>query len=152
MRGNRLLTISVKKLLGRIGETERMRRRKVLQALSAGVVGISGCTGSQSDDPETEREPTTRSGRTQTTQEPRANDNGTGNETNDPEFEFDRVVDAVDDLGMDPTGESPIDDALNGAFETGTLIEFPPGDYMVAEEAPTDPPHNPSRFVMVVLG
>ena len=129
-----------------------MRRRNILQALTAGVVGISGCTGSQPADTDTEREPTTVHGRTQNTQESRANGDDREDETNDPEFEFDRVVDAVDDLGMDPTGEIPIDGALNDAFETGTLIEFPQGDYTVAEEAPTDPPHNPSRFGMVGLG
>ncbi|MFD1513820.1 right-handed parallel beta-helix repeat-containing protein [Halomarina rubra] len=44
---------------------------------------------------------------------------------------FDRVVDAVDDLGMDPDGDSPIDDALDRGFDDGTLIEFPPGEYLV---------------------
>lgn len=44
-------------------------------------------------------------------------------------IEFDQVVNAVDDLGMDPDGDEPIDDALEGAMEDGTLVEFPPGDY-----------------------
>jgi PKD repeat protein len=48
-------------------------------------------------------------------------------------IEFDRVVDAVDDLGMDPTGEQPIDDAFNDAVQTGTLIEFPPGRYLTEQ-------------------
>ena len=48
---------------------------------------------------------------------------------------FDRVVDAVDDLGMDPTGSDPIDGALQDAHETGTLIEFPPGEYKIKTEA-----------------
>ncbi|WP_246988196.1 hypothetical protein [Halorientalis marina] len=43
---------------------------------------------------------------------------------------FERVVDAVDDLGMDPTGSEPIDDALDGAIANDTLIEFPPGEYL----------------------
>jgi hypothetical protein len=47
---------------------------------------------------------------------------------------FDRVVDAVDDLGMDPTGNDPIDDALRGAMDDGTLIEFPPGEYLVTDK------------------
>ncbi len=46
-------------------------------------------------------------------------------------IQFDRVVDAVDDLGMDPNGGSPIDGALDRAYESGTLVEFPPGDYLV---------------------
>jgi len=48
---------------------------------------------------------------------------------------FDRVVNAVDDLGMDPTGSDPIDRSLNDAHETGTLIKFPPGDYKIETEA-----------------
>jgi len=51
---------------------------------------------------------------------------------------FDRVVDAVDDLGMDPTGSEPIDAAFESALETGTLIEFPPGEYRI------DSSHNDS--------
>jgi len=50
-------------------------------------------------------------------------------------IQFDRVVNAVDDLGVDPTGGDPIDDRLNDAHESGTLIEFPPGDYRVETEA-----------------
>ncbi|WP_152422939.1 hypothetical protein [Halorubrum kocurii] len=51
------------------------------------------------------------------------------------DIQFDRVVDAVDDLGMDPTGNVSIDGALNDAHETGTLIEFPPGEYRIETEA-----------------
>ncbi|MFC7156570.1 right-handed parallel beta-helix repeat-containing protein [Halomarina halobia] len=47
---------------------------------------------------------------------------------------FDRVVNAVDDLGMDPNGNRPIDDALENAAESGTLIEFPPGEYRATRE------------------
>ncbi|MFC6825404.1 hypothetical protein [Halopelagius fulvigenes] len=43
---------------------------------------------------------------------------------------FDRVVDAVDDLGLDPDGDEPIDSALDETIEEGNvLIEFPPGTY-----------------------
>ncbi|QSG07726.1 PKD domain-containing protein [Halapricum desulfuricans] len=41
------------------------------------------------------------------------------------------MVDAVDDLGMDPNGNEPIDAAFNDAIKTGTLIEFPPGEYLM---------------------
>lgn len=47
---------------------------------------------------------------------------------------FDRVVDAVADLGFDDTGSEPIDEAFAEAYRTGTLIEFPPGEYLVEEE------------------
>ncbi|MFC5971972.1 right-handed parallel beta-helix repeat-containing protein [Halomarina salina] len=47
---------------------------------------------------------------------------------------FDRVVNAVDDLGMDPNGNEAIDSELDSAWGSGTLIEFPPGEYLVTEE------------------
>jgi hypothetical protein len=56
---------------------------------------------------------------------------------------FDRVVDAVEDLGMDPTGGQPIDSSFESAIETGTLIEFPPGEYLVKTDHNT---HTVSRF------
>ena len=65
---------------------------------------------------------------------------------------FDRVVNAVDDLGMDPTGSEPIDSTLSAAYETGTLIEFPPGDYRVETETVIGPRASKSRFGMVGLG
>jgi len=46
---------------------------------------------------------------------------------------FDRTVNAVDDLGMDDTGSEPIDGALDSALESGTLVEFPLGDYLVTQ-------------------
>lgn len=47
---------------------------------------------------------------------------------------FDRVVDAVDDLGLDPTGSEPIDGVLESALANGALVEFPAGDYRVTRE------------------
>jgi hypothetical protein len=44
---------------------------------------------------------------------------------------YDRVRCAVSDLGLDPTGADPVDDALEAATETGTRIEFPPGEYLL---------------------
>ncbi|WP_259535319.1 hypothetical protein [Halalkaliarchaeum sp. AArc-CO] len=61
-------------------------------------------------------------------------------------------MNAVDDLGMDPTGSEPIDSALSAAYETGTLIEFPPGDYRVETETVIGPRASKSRFGMVGLG
>ena len=53
-------------------------------------------------------------------------------ETTDHGITFDRVVDAVDDLGLDPSAGSPIDSTLDSALESGTLVEFPPGEYLVS--------------------
>jgi len=47
---------------------------------------------------------------------------------------FDTVLDAVEDLGFDNTGTEPIDDAFEAAYESGTLIEFPPGEYLTGRE------------------
>jgi hypothetical protein len=46
---------------------------------------------------------------------------------------FDRAFNAVDDLGMDPTGSEPIDDTLGDMVANDTLLNFPPGEYLVTE-------------------
>ncbi|QLH81187.1 right-handed parallel beta-helix repeat-containing protein [Halosimplex pelagicum] len=43
------------------------------------------------------------------------------------EISFDRVVNAVDDLGADPSGGEPVNDAFDVA--AGTLVEVPEGTY-----------------------
>jgi hypothetical protein len=48
-------------------------------------------------------------------------------------IQFDRVLDAVDDLGMDSSGKRPIDDALSKAVQDGTLVEFPAGRYFLRD-------------------
>jgi hypothetical protein len=58
--------------------------------------------------------------------------------TSSSEHSFDRVVDAVDDLGMDPTGEEAIDDILSDEIPADTLIEFPAGEYLVTDSIKTD--------------
>jgi hypothetical protein len=47
---------------------------------------------------------------------------------------FDRVVNAVSDLGMDPNGNDRIDDELSNALRPGTLIEFPAGTYKITSK------------------
>jgi hypothetical protein len=47
---------------------------------------------------------------------------------------FDTVVDAVDDLGMDSSGNDAIDGALDRAVSSDTLIKFPPGQYLIEEK------------------
>ena len=48
---------------------------------------------------------------------------------------FDRVVNAVDDLGLDPNGQEPIDDGLASVAREGdTLVQFPPGEYLVDDK------------------
>lgn len=49
----------------------------------------------------------------------------------DPDLEFDFTyrVDAVEDLGLDPTGNEPIDEVLNTVTVDDVLVEFPRGTY-----------------------
>lgn len=44
---------------------------------------------------------------------------------------FDRVLDAVDDLGCDPTGTEPCQAALAGAAADDTLVTVPEGTYRI---------------------
>lgn len=46
---------------------------------------------------------------------------------------FDERLDGVADLGMDPTGREPIDDALAATADRPALVELPPGTYLVEE-------------------
>jgi hypothetical protein len=49
---------------------------------------------------------------------------------------FSREVDAVNDLGLDNTGNTPINDTLNTELEGGdVLVTFPPGDYYIDPSA-----------------
>ncbi|EFW92412.1 hypothetical protein ZOD2009_08893 [Haladaptatus paucihalophilus DX253] len=48
-------------------------------------------------------------------------------------FQYDEVYDVVDDLGMDPSGEEPIDDILRENLQSNTKLEFPDGTYRVTE-------------------
>jgi hypothetical protein len=65
-------------------------------------------------------------------------------------IEFDSVRNAVDDLGMDPEGEDPIDDALASAIGDGTLVVFPPGRYLATREHDYETPIQ--RFGLLGLG
>ncbi|MGM0717682.1 MAG: right-handed parallel beta-helix repeat-containing protein [Halobacteriota archaeon] len=48
-------------------------------------------------------------------------------------MEFDRVLDAVDDLGLDNSGGQAIDSTLLDSLQDGTLIEFPDGQYLIED-------------------
>jgi hypothetical protein len=56
------------------------------------------------------------------------------------ETEYDVVLDVVDDLGADPTGEEPANDALATAVDThrSVKIMFPDGTYVLDEGAGGD--------------
>lgn len=117
-----------------------MDRRSFLRA--AGVAGVgaltalAGCgSGPTTDTPD--RTPTETPTGTPPGQGPPPTE---GTPESEPEPtpqervpEFDEVVNGVDDLGMDPTGSEPIDDALDEALVDGTLLELPPGIYLATE-------------------
>ncbi|MFC6825402.1 twin-arginine translocation signal domain-containing protein [Halopelagius fulvigenes] len=86
------------------GDGFGLNRRDALKmsatAAAVGLTGLSAMTGSAAAD---------------------ANRHG---------ISFERVVNAVDDLGLDPNGNEPIDSAIDETIEEGdVLIEFPPGTY-----------------------
>jgi hypothetical protein len=49
-------------------------------------------------------------------------------------LQFSKRVDAVKDLGLDPTGSQPIEDTLNSKMESGMLVVLPPGTYRATDE------------------
>lgn len=57
------------------------------------------------------------------------------------DFDFENRLHAVDDLGMDPTGEEPIDDTLDEYRDSNTLIVFPPGTYKIVAGPGGDATH-----------
>ncbi|MFW5959368.1 MAG: hypothetical protein ACOCQ3_05140 [Natronomonas sp.] len=94
------------------------RRAYLVSSVVAGVGFLTGCT--TQEPPEHPTKPNPEIGSDDDTVRYRHG------------IEFDRVVDAVADLGMDPTGTMPIDNQMAFAYHDGTLVQFPPGDYMVA--------------------
>jgi hypothetical protein len=63
---------------------------------------------------------------------PDGDDDGEGGGGGQPTApSFARTVNAVEDLGADPTGSRPINGDVGPAIGDGTLVVFPPGDYVV---------------------
>src|SRR6056297_2085586 len=100
-----------------------MNRRRYVGAAAAACAGLlAGCGGRFDSD-----------------EEPPDQGPGGGGPSRDESelntygIDFDRTVDAVEDLGMDRTGDVPIDDALSDAYREGTLVRFPPGEYQISE-------------------
>ena len=48
-------------------------------------------------------------------------------------IEFDRVVNVVDDLGVDNSGNDPVQWQINNADQEGTLFVFPEGEYFLTD-------------------
>lgn len=47
---------------------------------------------------------------------------------------YDKKLNAVEDLGCDPTGNEPAQDKIMDAAEDGVLVVFPPGIYLITGE------------------
>lgn len=47
---------------------------------------------------------------------------------------FDNSYDVVADLGFDNSGNSPVDDKIKQHAEDGTLLKFPPGQYLITSQ------------------
>lgn len=102
-----------------------MRRRTLLGYLAAGSVGaIAGCgTREKRQDSPTPTE----------TERSRPEPEESEWEKRQEQFGFDERVDAVEDLGWDPSGTRPVNASLVESFERDALIEVPPGTYKLAD-------------------
>ncbi|QWC20204.1 right-handed parallel beta-helix repeat-containing protein [Halorubrum sp. 2020YC2] len=112
------------------GSESARGRRSYLAALGA-AASLTGCLGGGSTEP------------TGDSADPGADENGNGTDGDGSaiEFdedrlesrhgiEFDRVRHAVDDLGLDPSGEVAAEEDVESALsEAGTLLAFPEGSY-----------------------
>lgn len=125
------------------------RRQYIGLAATAGVGLLSGC-GGRDDSPDETSDPDDDSPDETSDLD---SDSEDSSDTNNPEtygIEFDQIVNAVEDLEMDPTGATPIDDALSRAYQEGTLVRFPPGEYQVSETRSID--GSVSRFGIQGVG
>ncbi|ELZ23107.1 hypothetical protein C475_15699 [Halosimplex carlsbadense 2-9-1] len=120
-----------------------MNRRQFLGLVGvAATGGVTGCNWLGSNDrPErsrtsspsaTQPAPTEAESPSTSTASPAASPTPTA------EPEFRTVVDVVADYGCVPDGSEPCNDAINEAIADGTLIEFPPGEYLVTRPIEVD--------------
>lgn len=106
------------------GGKRRLSRRSLLTLSAGTTAALTGCLVFGSSPQRTADEPT---------EEPPSTDEAIQPETARPdrtwESEFERVVDAVEDLGCDPTGDTASDSALVDGVASDVLIRFPAGTY-----------------------
>lgn len=58
----------------------------------------------------------------------------------------------VEDIGADPTGSEPIDQIINEYYRSGTVLQFPPGSYLVERSHHLNNGKNVKRWGMVGTG
>jgi len=143
-----------------------MNRRQFLAALSAGATGgaLSGCSSPLGSGASTPGVPTARDGTAAASGSASSESVNTGTQqttartaTSEPApsyygVEFDRAIDVVADLGADPTGSDPIDDIIDEHYRDGTVLEFPPGSYLVERSHHFNSGENVDRWGMVGTG
>jgi len=104
-----------------------MKRRGLLAVFSGMMTSLAGCADIVDDSASTPEPPEGTTETTRTTS-PEETESITETETTTTS-KFERKLDAVDDLGCDPTGKQPCDDALEEGVRDRSVIEFPPGTY-----------------------
>ena len=103
-------------------------RREYLRGLAAGAVVFSGCVGNGFEETPT-RPPPTGVPPTETSV-PTDGPPGTPEPDIGP---FEQVVDAVDELGCDPTGETSCTSELTAGLTANNLVRLPAGQYQLGE-------------------
>lgn len=146
-----------------------MNRRQFLASIGVATTGsaLSGCSslpGDGSSDPQTDQnsppeDDTDRSGSGPPTSSLTATGTRTSSRTATPatdrthySVEFDRAIDVVENLDADPTGTEPIDPIIEEFYESGTVLEFPPGSYLVERSHHFNNDENVERWGMVGTG
>lgn len=101
------------------GETRSFNRRTYLRLVGTAAVApaLVATTGTAGDDDERSMERTAE----------------TSADVEAQSAEYEQVYDVVEDLGMDPTGQEPIDDTLSEYLQSNTKLEFPQGEYLVTD-------------------
>lgn len=129
-----------------------MIRRDFLASLgaTAGSLSLAGCQSEPPPTSPTESTTATRPAQTPVQTPRRTNTSTPTGVVRRYGVEFDEVLDVVDDLGADPTGAEPIDELIDRYYRGGTLLEFPPGSYLVESTHTLD--EGVDRWGMVGLG
>ena len=109
---------------------ERTLRRRAYLALIGSSAALAGCGGRPGPSPTTTPSPAGTTG-TGTPGQTGAGTTTKRSPTPD-HYGFSRVIDAVADLGCDPSGNEPCDARLQAAVGTDTLFSFPAGSYRFA--------------------
>lgn len=111
-----------------------MNRRHYLGLLGAAATGtLAGCYGKPKPSPDVTPSPPVTPSSDETPPTTPHDDSLTAPVTRHG-LTFERVLHAVDDLGMDPDGHEAIDEALDAAYGDGTLVVFPPGTYLATQQ------------------